>query len=153
VQRLERGAGDKAGSKVMQVPLAEGAGASRPFLVDRSQSGMKLVQRSSAAPRGRYRRRTLHPMTAPRIPLPIGLLAAGLCLLVTGARAAPPDAPPAHPDHVATQPRSAEAETASLERLRERLAEKLGATHPPGSTDPNVLRVVNRPAAPASTAR
>ena len=93
-------------------------------------------------------------MTAPRIPLPIGLLAAGLCLLVTGARAAPPpDALPAHSDHVATQPRSVEAETASLERLRERLAEKLGATHPPGSADPNVLRVVNRPAAPASAAR
>ena len=88
-------------------------------------------------------------MTAPRLPLPIGLFAAGLGLLATVAWAAPP----AHPARAATQPLSAEAEAASLERLRERLAEKLGATHPPGSTDPNVLRVVTRPAAPASAAR
>ena len=92
-------------------------------------------------------------MTAPRISLPIELFAAGLCLVASGAWAASPAPPPAHPTRAAAQPVSAESEAASLERLRERLAEKLGATHPPGSTDPNVLRVVNRPAAPASAAR
>jgi hypothetical protein len=96
-------------------------------------------------------------MSAPRLPLPIGLLAAGLCLLTSGAWAASPapqPAPqPAQRARAAAQPVSAESETESLERLRERLAEKLGATHPPGSADPNELRVVNRPAAPASAAR
>lgn len=92
-------------------------------------------------------------MTEPRLPLPIGLLAAGLCLLAGGAWAASPAPQPAHAARAAVQPVSAESEAASLERLRERLAEKLGATHPPDSADPSVLRVVNRPAAPASAAR
>jgi hypothetical protein len=98
-------------------------------------------------------------MTTPRIPLLIGLLAAGLGLLASAAWAAPrashpePPARAAQPAHAAAPPVSAEAQAASLERLRERLAEKLGATAAPGSTDPNVLRVVNKPAAPASAAR
>lgn len=93
-------------------------------------------------------------MTAPRLLLPIGLFAAGLCLSAACAWAASPAPPPPHPARVQAAPVSAEPEAASLERLRERLAEKLGATTAPGSTDPNVLRVVNhRPAAPASAAR
>jgi|WetSurMetagenome_2_1015567.scaffolds.fasta_scaffold00522_10 hypothetical protein len=93
-------------------------------------------------------------MTAPRILFLIALLvAAWNGPLVPAAQAARSDARASRPAHAAAPPVSAEAEAASLERLRERLAEKLGATPAPGSTDPNVLRVVNKPAAPASAAR
>jgi hypothetical protein len=90
-------------------------------------------------------------MTPSRTLLPIGLLAAALCALASGRVAARETVPAARP--AVAHPAAAESEGLSMERLRERLAEKLGATRPPGSSDPNVLRVVTKPAAPASAPR
>jgi carbonic anhydrase len=47
----------------------------------------------------------------------------------------------------------APADAASLDRLRERLAEKLGATKPPEAPHPNLLRVTSRAEAPSPPAR
>lgn len=101
-------------------------------------------------------------MTAPTLaPRPAGCLAvrrllpAASLLIVTAAAwplmavAAEPARTTQAPAKSGDRPAAAATEAGHLDRLRERLAEKLGAVKPPEAPHPNLLRVTSRADAPA----
>ena len=89
-------------------------------------------------------------------PLMCALLGAGLAAWCAPARAADHAAPaPPAAAALAAAPAASAAPSASrsqdpLDRVRERLAEKLGAAKPLHAPDPNVVRVVTHTAAPTA---
>ncbi|MFZ2987962.1 carbonic anhydrase family protein, partial [Ideonella sp.] len=83
---------------------------------------------------------------------PLSLIALA-CLLSLGGAAwaaksgddhAAPAKPSAHAAQPKAEPRAAAAAPASMDQLRDKLAERLGAVKAPDANNPNVLRVANK---------